>query len=119
MPRYSFMRTSLAVAMLVALPVGTAAQDAATRPEGSEWHLVSYDAEGEPMTVPWMLDATLVLEDGAVSGYNGCNTFTGSYTLDGTSLTFDEPFAVTRMACDGDPATVEQGYMSGLPSTTS
>ena len=37
-------------------------------------------------------------EDSAVAGSAGCNTYQGSYTLDGDSLVFG-PFASTMMFC--------------------
>jgi heat shock protein HslJ len=38
-------------------------------------------------------------EDGEVQGDTGCNTFTGSYELDGATLTLG-PLTTTRMACE-------------------
>jgi len=68
-------------------------------PVGVEWRLVSIGgtpagtgANGQPATL--RLDET----SGRASGYTGCNQFSGSYTLSGTSLTFG-PLAMTRMAC--------------------
>ena len=40
--------------------------------------------------VPEGVTPTLRLEDGQVSGSTGCNSFSGSYTLDATSLTFGD-----------------------------
>jgi hypothetical protein len=58
------------------------------------------------------------LENGAATANNGCNQFSGSYVLEGASLTFGDAFTMTQMACVEDAAAVEQSYMSNLPLTT-
>ncbi len=45
-------------------------------------------------------------EDGTVAGSGGCNTYSGTYTVDGTSLSFG-PLASTQMAC-ADEALSQQ-----------
>lgn len=45
--------------------------------------------------------------DGTVSGSGGCNTFTGTYTMDGESLSFG-PLAATKKMCG--PAASEQEF---------
>ena len=67
--------------------------------------------------VPWMGDATLLLEDATVAGANGCDALRRTYLLEGEALTFGEAFSMTQMACIGDAATVEAGYMTALPLT--
>ncbi len=104
----------LAAALVAGTPLATAAQDAAVTPEGIEWHLASSDLDG-PMSVPWTVDPTLRLEDGAASGSTGCNTFSGSYTLDGGSISFEPTMSLTRMACPAPASSVEGAYMAALP----
>jgi len=55
--------------------------------------------------------------DGTVSGNAGCNTFSGTYTVDGSNLTFG-PLATTRMACEGAKGTIETAYVTALQATT-
>jgi len=55
--------------------------------------------------------------DGTVSGNAGCNTFSGTYTADGSTLTFG-PLATTRMACEGAKGTLETAYVAALQATT-
>jgi heat shock protein HslJ len=86
-------------------------------PVGVEWRLVAVagapagvGANGQP--------ATLRLDDVGqrVSGYAGCNQFSGTYTLSGNSLSFG-PLAMTRMACaTGDD--LERSYTMALEQTT-
>jgi heat shock protein HslJ len=62
--------------------------------DGTSWVLASMPgktlANGSP--------ATLQLQDGRTSGSDGCNRFTGTYQINGSSITFPAP-AGTMMAC--------------------
>lgn len=51
--------------------------------------------------------------DGAVSGFAGCNTFSGSYTLTGDALSL-APLAMTRIGCQRPASAVEAEYLSAL-----
>jgi heat shock protein HslJ len=55
--------------------------------------------------------------DGTVSGNAGCNTFSGSYTVDGSNLTFG-PLASTKMACEGAKGTLETAFLGAIQATT-
>ncbi len=41
------------------------------------------------------------MDGGKLAGFSGCNNFSGSFQLEGTSLNLD-PVAMTKKACDGD-----------------
>jgi putative lipoprotein len=56
--------------------------------------------------------------DGTVSGSAGCNTFNGTYTVDGSSITFG-PLASTKMACPVADMAVETAFLAGLAGATS
>jgi heat shock protein HslJ len=62
---------------------------------------------------------TLRFEDGRATGHAGCNTFRGSYTVDGEHLVIG-PLATTRKACP-DPAVnrQERDYLAALAATRS
>ncbi len=86
-------------------------------PVGTEWRLVAVvgvpagtGANGKP--------ATLLLEElsGRASGFAGCNTFSGSYTLSGSSIAFG-PLAMTRMAC-ATGGELESRYAGALEQAT-
>ena len=105
----------LAVAASLAACAITTREATADLP-GTSWVLAELDgvdpvAEAAP-TIEFA-------EDGTVSGSTGCNTFTGSVTIDGTSLEFG-PLATTRMAC-ADPAVneQEQAFLLALEGVTS
>ena len=52
-------------------------------------------------------------------GSGGCNTFAGTYTLDGTALTFADVLS-TLVACpDEDVQAIEDAYLLALPEVRS
>jgi heat shock protein HslJ len=55
--------------------------------------------------------------DGTVSGFSGCNTFNGPYTLSGDAIKIG-PIATTKMACAADAMTTEAQYLAALASST-
>ena len=55
--------------------------------------------------------------DGTVSGFAACNTFSGTYDFDGTTLTFG-PLATTKMACQRPASAVEAEYLAALGAVT-
>ena len=52
-----------------------------------------------------------------MAGSDGCNRFTGTYTLKGDSVTFGQ-IAGTRMACINASAEIEQAFRGALQSAT-
>ena len=51
--------------------------------------------------------------DGSVSGFAACNTFSGTYTTDGATLTLG-PLASTRIGCQPPASAVEAAYLGAL-----
>ncbi len=51
--------------------------------------------------------------DGAISGLAGCNSFSGSFTLDGEAITLG-PIVSTKMACEPPASAVEAEYLAAL-----
>ncbi|PZR28542.1 MAG: META domain-containing protein [Citrobacter freundii] len=41
-------------------------------------------------------------QDRRVSGNTGCNSFSGPLVVDGNKINFDQPMAMTKMACPGE-----------------
>lgn len=84
---------------------------------GTMWYLNSYiDAQGNPWTPGAAYPVSLQFSDGGnVTGNSGCNSYSGTYTMSGNSITISG-FAVTLMYC-GDPGvmTLEQTYLTVLP----
>lgn len=102
--------------LLAALPSLAQAQDeASSTPEGVIWDLVTIGGD-DAMDVPADVEATLFLEGGQANGSTGCNSFSGTYTLDGQALTFDDNMAMTQAFCEGPAGEVEQAYLATLPT---
>jgi heat shock protein HslJ len=85
---------------------------------GTMWYLNSFvDAQGQiwgPVpTNPISLQFT---DDGKVSGNAGCNSYSGTYTVSGNSISMSG-FATTLMYC-GDPGVMdlESTYLAVLPT---
>lgn len=78
---------------------------------GVRWKLTELMGQAIPTTEP---DTTPYLQfgdDGRVSGFAGCNQFTGAYQAEGLRLTF-KPMATTQKACLSD--SVEQQFLSTI-----
>jgi heat shock protein HslJ len=108
---------ALAATMLVsAISTVVVAQDELdVTPEGVVWSLTS--TGGEP--VPAEVNASLYVEDGEANGNAGCNSFSGTYQIDGASLVFDPNVAVTLAICDGPAQQVEDAHLPLLATVAS
>ncbi len=73
----------------------SAAAAPVSRLAGTEWLI---EATGGTAIVSGQEPTIRFGEDGRVSGFSGCNRFTGGYTEDGDMVTFS-PLASTMMAC--------------------
>jgi heat shock protein HslJ len=86
------------------------------RLDGTAWTLVSIDDQSVAAPAPDAVP-TLAFAEGMASGNAGCNTFTGSYTVDGPSLTFG-PLASTKKACAPAVGDLETAYLAALQGVT-
>ena len=82
------------------------------------WKLVNLNETDVVMVEDQEREAFLQLRDDtkSVKGFAGCNTFTGSYTVDGNDLSFG-PLAATRKACPAGMET-ETEFFQVLDGTT-
>jgi heat shock protein HslJ len=62
--------------------------------EGTDWELVSI-RKSAPIA---SITITIAFSNGEVHGRSGCNTFFGSYQINGQKISFG-PMAMTEMAC--------------------
>lgn len=83
------------------------------------WQLDQYAPVGRTTLVPVPEDVSATAEFTAdrITGSAGCNSFTGGYTIDGSTLDIG-PVAATLMACLPAVAEVEQGYLAQLEAAT-
>lgn len=107
---------TLATALVAGLPAVTAAQEELLSPEAVDWTLSSYSdpVTAEVVTIPFGLQPSLRLEEGVASGFGGCNQFSGSYQIEGTSLVFSEEMSVTLALCEDDAQAIEDAYLAAL-----
>jgi heat shock protein HslJ len=103
--------------LLTGLPGLAFAQDAETQitPEAVEWTLATLAGEA----VPEGVTTTLFMSGGEVVGDAGCNSYFGSYELDGDLLTFPTPFGSTLKLCEDEAMAVEGAYLPLLQATQS
>jgi len=89
-----------------------ACKSSAPFPLNQEWKLV--ELKNKP--VPAQVKATLTFEPTGkrYGGKNSCNTYSGAYTLTGSSLTFG-PAIATKMYC-AEVADWETAFMNMLPT---
>jgi len=87
---------------------------------GTQWQLVSLGAAADPTPVLSDTTVTLIFGDaGDVGGSGGCNTYGGSYSVSGSSITFDQ-IVSTLMACvDNGVQDQESAYFAALQSAVS
>ncbi len=109
--------TATADALTIYDPNGKASLVYAAGPANpllGEWVVTGYNNGAGGVTSPaagTTLTATFTADQ--VSGSSGCNTFTGSYTLDGINVTIG-PLASTMMACEQPLMDQETAFMKAL-----
>lgn len=113
------------ITVLIVIGMAALFSLAACAPAGSQ-------SEGELTGKVWVLDSlngaapvpdtTITAEfteDGQVGGSAGCNSYSGPYTVSGSSIKFAESMATTLMACDEPVMEQEEAYFQALAATTS
>lgn len=110
---------ALIVALTVALlPTRSAAAANPNRLVGTRWKLLAFGTENAPNTPIGQQSITLNLGADAIGGSGGCNTYGGSYAVNGETISFKEIFS-TLMACEPIAVTQqEQAYFQALGTAT-
>ena len=117
--RRHLLSAACALTILAACqPSRTASSDVAFRTSvaGVDWELMELNAKTAPAgaggrraTLRFDADSALV------TGFSGCNRFSGGYVIDGDSLRFG-PLVMTRMACT-DGMELERDLSTALEAT--
>ncbi|MEJ2140046.1 MAG: YbaY family lipoprotein [Gammaproteobacteria bacterium] len=97
---------------LVLVSTGNSTQPAATLTD-TDWLLTAI--VGETISVPANADTPylrLTAEGNIVQGFSGCNRYSGTWQLNGDTISFG-PLAMTMMACADDDA-IESRFMPAL-----
>lgn len=85
---------------------------------GTNWQVTDYaDPRNSTGMTNVLKDTALTANfsaDNVISGSGGCNSYSGTYQLDGTSLTIPGPLATTAMACAEDVMAQETIFLTNL-----
>ncbi len=94
----------LAVVVLLSLGAcGLVGPPAGDPLDGTSWVLTTYGGAG---LIPGT-EITLAFEEGQVRGSSGCNTYGGSYEVDGDKITMSDLY-MTEMACMEPEGVMDQ-----------
>jgi heat shock protein HslJ len=104
--------TTVLVLLLAACSSGDDGADASAL-EGATWVLDAASMGSLTDTVPAEARVDLTFEAREARGTSACNSYSGSYTVDGDQLTFG-PLASTQMACDEALMDLEAAYLAAL-----
>jgi heat shock protein HslJ len=86
-------------------------------PAGTTWKLASYGPAGNPtLAAPDVETSVAFGSDGLINGTVGCNSFSGSFKVSGSQVTFDA-LASTLMACEDALMQQESGVFAVLTGT--
>jgi heat shock protein HslJ len=95
------MKRVLFVIFVAGLILAACATQPGTPVTGT-WNIVSYGLASNPTPALPDLDRSVIFDgDGKISGNVGCNSFSGTYAVDGTKITF-QPMVSTMLACTPD-----------------
>jgi heat shock protein HslJ len=102
----------------VVVAIGLAAACGADRPDvatAAPLESTPWELDTSTVRVPGIDQAqpTLALVGGEASGFAGCNTYRGSYTLNGSNLRFGT-MATTAMACEPTGSAIETAFLNRL-----
>jgi heat shock protein HslJ len=104
---------SVVAILAVACSGGSGGSSGAALP-GTSWKVISVAGTQADVSSP----PTITFgADGTVSGTTGCNTYNGSYKLDGASIKVG-PLAMTLMMCDGPAGALEPAFAAALQGAT-
>lgn len=90
-----------------------ASQAEAAAFEGASWRLVSVAGLAPATLTRLERGVSARFEDGRVTGFSGCNTFTGPYSLEANRLKIGQ-LAATMMACPEPAMTVERAWLGAM-----
>ena len=99
-------------ALLTLLILTACSGENAASVEGT-WKLVSYGEPANPTPAAPDIDTSIEFSDGQVTGNVGCNSFGGTYEVDGNTIKFNEVES-TLMFCDGPAGDQELGTLAVL-----
>jgi len=97
-------------------PGPAAAATNTRRLEGVSWRLTSLVGKDPKVLASLSRPATARFDAGRVTGFSGCNNFTGAYTADTGRVTLGQ-LASTMMACSEPEMSVERAFSAAFSGT--
>ena len=85
---------------------------------GSSWNLSAYSLGSQSVTVPNNPPTVDFDAAGRVTGFSGCNRFTGGFSSPNAGALKFTPLASTRMMCMGVANTLETAFLKILQGAT-
>jgi len=98
------------------VPAQAAGGSAPARLDGAAWRLTELSGVQSAALAKLDRPVALRLESGRLSGFAGCNNFSGSYALTGDQLKIG-PVASTQMACPEPGSSIESAFHKALSGT--
>jgi heat shock protein HslJ len=88
--------------------------------EGTEWRLIEYGPADAPIATLPDVSITLMFEAGnKLGGSGGCNSYGGTYQVDGQTLSVSDVVSTMRACEDAALTQQESKYLAALGSATS
>lgn len=82
----------------------------------TQWHLVSYLDGSEVKPVLENSVVSIAFQaDGVYAGFGGCNSYGGTYSVNGSQITISAP-TTSRISCEGELTQQEITYLTLLPT---
>lgn len=111
----SLLLAVISLTVTAAEPEPPAPSPSAIGLEGQPWLLTAYRAKDGLVDVAAdSRPPRFQFESGRMTGVTGCNSLTGSYTLDGSILTIGKGLAATQMGCPPPLMTQEKAIIRAL-----
>ena len=98
------------------VPAKAAAAGAAVGLEGAAWRLTELPGAQSAALAKLARPVTLRFESGRLTGFAGCNSFSGGYRLEGGQLVIGQ-LASTQMACPEPGSSIETAFHKALSGT--
>jgi len=86
--------------------------------ENTQWNLISLGSPGAEQPLIEGSAITLMLAGGQAGGSGGCNSYGGTYRVDGNTITFDELIRTERACLEEGVTEQEQRYFQALETAS-